>query len=371
MSNLIQGKQINVELTGSFSGSFTGILQGTSSWSENTVSSSFATTASYLLTSPVFTGSFTPTSSFNYFTSSYNTGSFRGDLIGTSSWSGNSVSSSFATTASYLSGNFTLDRVSNISASSAQNYNILIFSTSSLLWESKNPFSEFAANPIKYGEHVNVPTFGSLSHNNVEGVTMVFNGPVARTWADTNVVTRTQRMGLAGGTTGTVGGQFRQITQYMSRNGGFSITSGFNMAENANDTAIRFFMGIRNSIGTWSNVEPDTLINLIGVCRLSTSDNLQLLHNDGTGTATTIDLGSNFPANTVSTDKYVFFIETVPTGVYFKIERVGTDFIYEKIITTNLPASDLGMVLGGYIVDTSGANTPTGFDWHGSYVKVG
>lgn len=42
---LIQGKQIDVNLTGSFSGSFAGNLAGTSSWA---ISSSHALTASYL-----------------------------------------------------------------------------------------------------------------------------------------------------------------------------------------------------------------------------------------------------------------------------------------------------------------------------------
>jgi hypothetical protein len=231
-------------------------------------------------------------------------------------------------------------------------------------------FNYFDAKPIVYQKHISVPVWGQSSHNNVEGVTFSIQGPVARSWADTNVVTRTQRLGMNGATTGTVGAQFRQTQQYFSRNGGFSVTSGFNMAENANDTAIRFFMGIRSSIGTYSNVEPDTLINLIGVCRLSTSNNLHLIHNDATGTATTIDLGSDFPANTVSTDKYIFVLETVPTGVYFRLERVGTAFVYETIITSDLPAADLGLVFGGYMVDTAGANTTTGFDWYGTYVRV-
>jgi hypothetical protein len=238
------------------------------------------------------------------------------------------------------------------------------------IWNDVNPFDYFEAKPIVYQKHISIPTFGASGINNVEGVTFSIQNPVARSWADTNIVTRTQRLGMNGATTGTVGAQFRQTQQYFSRNGGFSVTSGFNMAENANDTAIRFFMGIRSSIGTYSNVEPDTLINLIGVCRLSTSNNLHLIHNDATGTATTIDLGSDFPANTVSTDKYIFVLETVPTSVYFRLERVGTSFVYERTITTDLPAADLGLVFGGYMVDTAGANTTTGFDWYGTYVRV-
>jgi hypothetical protein len=82
--------------TGSFTGSFTGSLIGTSSWAvsaSQAISSSF-----YRETDPIFTavsGTFVTTSSFNNFTSSYNTGSFTGSFIGslqgTSSWATNAL----------------------------------------------------------------------------------------------------------------------------------------------------------------------------------------------------------------------------------------------------------------------------------------
>ena len=137
-SNIVTSSaQIN---TGSFSGSFIGIhtgsLFGTASWANNSISSSFATTASaatsitFIPTTASFATTasaatsitFTPTTaSFatsaswapiqpNTVTSSaqINTGSFSGSFIGihsgstfgTASWANNSVSSSFATTAS-------------------------------------------------------------------------------------------------------------------------------------------------------------------------------------------------------------------------------------------------------------------------------
>ena len=81
--------------TGSFSGSFIGNLTGTSSYSDTATSASYALTASYVElaqtasyydeTDPVFTavsGTFVLTSSFNSFTSSYNTGSFTGSFYG-------------------------------------------------------------------------------------------------------------------------------------------------------------------------------------------------------------------------------------------------------------------------------------------------
>lgn len=89
---LIQGKQINVNLTGSFTGSFTGDGSGLTN----------------LPIQNIDTGSLVTTSSFNAFTSSYNTGSFTGSfsgsLFGTASFAISSsiaISSSFATTASF------------------------------------------------------------------------------------------------------------------------------------------------------------------------------------------------------------------------------------------------------------------------------
>jgi hypothetical protein len=85
----------------------------TASWAINAISSSYSATASYALNAgtTINTGSFVTTSSFNSFTSSYNTGSFTGSftgsLLGTASWaisSSRAVSSSFATSTSTLIG---------------------------------------------------------------------------------------------------------------------------------------------------------------------------------------------------------------------------------------------------------------------------
>lgn len=229
-------------------------------------------------------------------------------------------------------------------------------------------FDYFDAKPIVYQKHTNIPSFGSSAINNVEGVSILASGPVARNWADTDIVTRTQRMGLAVSTTGNLA-QLRQTLVYLSRNGGFDLTTGFNMAENASDTAIRFFIGLTTNT-IFTNVEPNTLLNIIGICRLSSSDNLHLINNDNTGTATTLDLGSNFPANTISTDKYLINIKTVSTGVYLKLDRIGTAFSYETTLTSDIPSTSTGLNFGAYIVDTTGANATTGFDWYGTYIII-
>ena len=261
-----------------------------------------------------------------------------------------------------------LDELHNVKITSPQNNDVLMYISSSDLWENKDPFDYFDAKPVTYQKHVNMPTFASAVVNNIEGVPFTVANASARTWADTNGITRCQRMGLVVSTTGNLA-SIRQLTTYLSRNGGFNIISAFNMAENATDTAIRFFIGVSTTI-SFSNIEPNTLLNCAGFCRLSTSNNIHLVHNDSSGTATTVDLGSNFPANTVSTDKYNLIWAVVPTGLYLRIERVGTAFYYETTLTSDIPSASTGLNFGAYIVDTTGASVATGFDWYGTYIRV-
>ena len=111
--------------------SFTGSVLGTSSWSTTAITASFLPVATYSITSSWATNALTASyvtaskivgtvaSSSYAFTASYFTlpstitasftGSLTGSLLGTSSWSNNSVSSSYAKTSSYaLSSSYSL-----------------------------------------------------------------------------------------------------------------------------------------------------------------------------------------------------------------------------------------------------------------------
>ena len=99
--------------TGSIQTQVNNLTAATSSYVLNSATSSMivsgALTASfYKETDPIFTAasrSFVTTSSFNAFTASYNTGSFSGSLNGTSSWAVNALTASYVST--LYSSNFT------------------------------------------------------------------------------------------------------------------------------------------------------------------------------------------------------------------------------------------------------------------------
>jgi hypothetical protein len=94
------------------------------------------------------------------------------------------------------------------------------------------------------------------------------------------------------------------------------------------------------SIGTSNNITGLTSIIGIGSCTGNT--NLSIIHNDGGGTCTTIPLGANFPAQTLSTDLYNIRIFAPSNGSYMgiSIERVNTGNYYEAILDTNIPTNN-------------------------------
>lgn len=270
--------------------------------------------------------------------------------------------------ATNLSGTNTGDNAINSNYASDYRASNFIADTDYLTPNTANSLFDFK--PVVYNKTTNLPIFTSPSINNVEGLTLIISGATARTFTDTNLYTRTNRLGIVTSTTGNLA-QIRQIGLYINGNTGYEVIYKFGFSDNATDTAIRAFVGLSTNTGIFSNVEPDTLLNCIAVGRLSTSNNLHLIHNDNTGTATTIDLGSNFPANTINTDVYLVKINSAAgsNSIDIQLLRVNTNHLYTTTLTTDIPALSQGLNFGMYIVDTTGANTSTGIDFMGMYIK--
>ena len=67
---------------------------------------------------------------------------------------------------------------------------------------------------------------------------------------------------------------------------------------NTNNGNQRLFVGLSSLYNTTAptNVDPLTLINSVGVAKLQASSNLHFIWNDGSGTASSLDLGASFSA---------------------------------------------------------------------------
>lgn len=124
--------------------------------------------------------------------------------------------------------------------------------------------------------------------------------------------------------------------------GGFFAVFRFGL--NAVTVTNRLFVGMSvtaNDLGLGVN-QPSALLNMFGFGCDSGDTNIQFMHNDGSGAATKIDLGANFPAKTAATYFYEFRI-FVPSGagqkVFWSAHRLNDGIVLQGgPITTNLPA---------------------------------
>jgi Protein of unknown function (DUF2793) len=105
-------------------------------------------------------------------------------------------------------------------------------------------------------------------------------------------------------------------------------------------TTCRGFMGLYSSAAVIGNVNPSTLLNMVGIGFDSAQTTMRLLTNDGTGVATAVDLGANFPT-TGGQDLYELILSAEPNGseIRYRVERLNSGNVAEGVITTDLPAN--------------------------------
>ncbi len=108
----------------------------------------------------------------------------------------------------------------------------------------------------------------------------------------------------------------------------------------------RDFFGCYNATA-FPNINPSAATDLFCLGNDSTDSNMQIMHNDNSGTATKIDLGSNFPANTVSVDHYLFQYWKISgsTTIYYRVKNLHNNIEITGSVTSDLPASNYYPVL--------------------------
>ncbi len=126
-----------------------------------------------------------------------------------------------------------------------------------------------------------------------------------------------------------------------ANDGGFRFTCNFGPATGVATTTHRLFVGMTNSTAAPTDVEPSSLTNIIGVGYDSADTNMQMMRNDGTGTATKIDLGSNFPVPTIDRNNYYrldMYIAPNSTVCYYKVTNYLTGNVASGNFNTDMPS---------------------------------
>jgi len=98
---------------------------------------------------------------------------------------------------------------------------------------------------------------------------------------------------------------------YASYTYGFKIIMDFNFTGAAGAAVSA---GIKPAGGAKGNIEPSTSLNVVQLAADSTDANMQIMHNDMTGTCTKIDLGPNWPANFSDDISYRLILTTLPNS---------------------------------------------------------
>jgi hypothetical protein len=171
----------------------------------------------------------------------------------------------------------------------------------------------------------------------------------ARNVATTNLMSRTKRLGyVSAATAAAIGGHYQGVAQFTTGNGsglgGFFYSCRFAASDAAAVAGVREFVGVSSSVAAPTNVEPNTLLNCIGVAQLSTDSTQMYLVYGGSAAQTAVALGTNFPPMTAAgaTNGVVYdltlFAPPNSNGVVgYRLERVGTAFVAEGTLTPGTP----------------------------------
>jgi hypothetical protein len=186
-----------------------------------------------------------------------------------------------------------------------------------------------------------------------------FNGLTTTTFADT--------VGGHSYITNNTTGASAQL--YLNRNfwhrgnaagrGGFdvSLRFGFESGYSSNAT-MRSLVGLYDMASApIGNVEPDTLLNIVGVGARAGDANLSIMHNDGSGTATMSSLGANFPARGSIDVVYELRLQCAAnaSGIDWSILRADTGDIASGSVSSDIPANT--QFLGAAYWVNTGTNT--------------
>ncbi|MFN4191805.1 MAG: hypothetical protein ACK4FR_02585 [Tabrizicola sp.] len=154
--------------------------------------------------------------------------------------------------------------------------------------------------------------------------------------------------------------------------GGFHTVWRWGPATGVATPTTRAFVGMRASVAAPTDVNPSTLTNLCGMGWDSGDANIQFIHNDGTGTATKIDLGASFPRPTVDLTSVYEVALFAPPGTTqslgYQVKDLASGAVATGTVTTDIPAPTQLLAPYGYI-SVGGTSSVIGFAVMSLYIE--
>lgn len=169
----------------------------------------------------------------------------------------------------------------------------------------------------------------------------------AATISSTNLFTKLPRVTYTTAASANTAAGVRNGALFLVRDIGFLLRLRFGVSGTVGTTPNGFFGLQAGTAQLTGSTAPSAFTQTIYAGWDSGQTTLRIGTNDGTGTATTTDLGANFPVNTSATDIYdvTFYCTSDTSQLFYHVLRVNTGNEASGTITTDLPTSSSYLAL--------------------------
>jgi Major tropism determinant N-terminal domain len=186
--------------------------------------------------------------------------------------------------------------------------------------------------------------------------------------------TQTRRGNVISAATANAAAELRNSTVECWRGntpgqGGFFLTTRFAIAS---ATALqRSAFGLFSTTTAISTTQsPSSLTNAFFMGNDSGDTNMQIMHNDGAGTCTKINLGADFPvANTAAVYEVIFFAAPNASNISWRAQRFDVPAVAEGVISTDMPDPATFLAWHAYM-NNGGTAAAVAFDLMRYYLET-
>jgi hypothetical protein len=155
--------------------------------------------------------------------------------------------------------------------------------------------------------------------------------------------------------------------------GGFHLIWRWGPATGVSNASHRAFVGMLASTGVPTDINPSTLLNMCGMGYDLADTNIHFMHNDGTGTATKINLGASFPkpnADLTSVYELALFARPGTTqALTYEVTNLVSGAVATGTVTTDLPSTTTLINPYSYM-SVGGVSSVIGFATMGLYIET-
>lgn len=173
-----------------------------------------------------------------------------------------------------------------------------------------------------------------------------------RSLSATNIMTSARRIGYvssaAAGSVAYIRDTWTRLT--VGQGGGkrgFFVSLKFGVSDAAPVATASMFAGLHGNTNPWGGFNPLGQSGSIGVGCNAGDANLSVMARGDTGVAHVIDLGPNFPANSINSDWYhltLFSPSSEQNRIYYRVSREGTPYAAEgELIPGSYPPATATM----------------------------